>query len=63
MSWKDSAGSPFDTYKRDAVATNGMVSTNHPLGSAAGLEMLAMGGQRYGRGCGGGVRAQRCGSL
>ena len=44
MSWKDSAGSPFDTYKRDAVATNGMVSTNHPMGSAAGLEMLAMGG-------------------
>ncbi len=44
MSWKKNAGSPFDTYKHDAVATNGMVSTNHPLGSAAGLEMLAMGG-------------------
>ena len=44
MTWKKNAGSPFETYKHDAVATNGMVSTNHPLGSAAGLEMLAMGG-------------------
>ncbi len=44
MSWKKNAGSVFETYKRDAVATNGMVATNHPLGSAAGLEMLAMGG-------------------
>ena len=44
MTWKKKAGGPFQTYKRDAVATNGMVSTNHPLGSAAGLEMLAMGG-------------------
>ncbi len=44
MSWKKSAGSPFETYKKEAVASNGMVATNHPLGSAAGLEMLAMGG-------------------
>ncbi len=44
MTWKKNDGSPFETYKHDAVATNGMVSTNHPLGSAAGLEMLAMGG-------------------
>ncbi len=44
MTWKKRAGSPFKTYKQDAVATNGMVATNHPLGSAAGLEMLAMGG-------------------
>ncbi len=44
MSWKKSTGSPFETYKRDAVASNGMVATNHPLGSVAGLEMLAMGG-------------------
>lgn len=44
MTWKKNAGSPFRTYKHDAVATNGMVATNHPLGSAAGLEMLAMGG-------------------
>ncbi len=44
MSWKKSAGSTFETYKKEAVASNGMVATNHPLGSAAGLEMLAMGG-------------------
>ena len=44
MSWKKSAGSPFETYKKEAVGSNGMVATNHPLGSAAGLEMLAMGG-------------------
>ena len=44
MSWKKMAGSPFETYKKEAVASNGMVATNHPLGSAAGLEMLAMGG-------------------
>ncbi len=37
MSWKKFAGSPFETYKRDAVASNGMVATNHPLGSVAGL--------------------------
>ena len=44
MSWRKLAGSPFETYKKDAVASNGMVTTNHPMGSAAGLEMLAMGG-------------------
>ena len=44
MSWKKLAGSPFKTYKKEAVGSNGMVATNHPLGSAAGLEMLAMGG-------------------
>ena len=44
MTWKNNASIPFETFKHDAVATNGMVSTNHPLGSAAGLEMLAMGG-------------------
>ena len=44
MTWNKNAGSPFETYKQDAVASNGMVTTNHPLGSAAGLEMLAMGG-------------------
>ena len=43
-SWKDKAGSPFDTYKQSAVASRGMVSSNHPMASAAGLEMLAMGG-------------------
>ena len=32
------------TEKRPATASRGMVVTNHPLGSAAGAEMLAAGG-------------------
>jgi gamma-glutamyltranspeptidase / glutathione hydrolase len=32
------------TEKRGAIASRGMVVTNHPLGSAAGAEMLAAGG-------------------
>ena len=32
------------TEKRPATASRGMVVTNHPLGSAAGVEMLAAGG-------------------
>src|SRR5215510_6785882 len=32
------------TEKRAATASRGMVVTNHPLGSAAGAEMLAHGG-------------------
>ena len=31
------------TEKRPATASRGMVVTNHPLGSAAGAEMLAAG--------------------
>jgi len=42
--WRARAGTTFDTYKQAATGSNGMVVTNHPLGSAAGLEMLAMGG-------------------
>lgn len=43
-SWRDRSGTSFSTFKQPATASQGMVSTNHPLGSAAGLEMLAMGG-------------------
>lgn len=32
------------TFKQPATGSRGVVVTNHPLGSAAGLEMLAMGG-------------------
>ena len=32
------------TEKRPATSSRGMVVTNHPLGSAAGAEMLAAGG-------------------
>jgi len=42
--WRDRAGSPFTTEKQAAVAARGMVAANHPLAAAAGLEMLAMGG-------------------
>jgi gamma-glutamyltranspeptidase/glutathione hydrolase len=42
--WQRSAGSPFTTEKQEAVAARGMVVANHPLASAAGLEMLALGG-------------------
>ena len=42
--WRARAGTPFTCEKQPARATRGMVVTNHPLGSAAGLEMLAAGG-------------------
>src|SRR5437763_1200723 len=42
--WRDKAGSSFTTEKQAAVAARGMVAANHPLAAAAGLEMLAMGG-------------------
>jgi len=42
--WRARAGTTFDTFKQSATGSQGVVSTNHPLGSAAGLEMLAMGG-------------------
>ncbi|MXP62044.1 gamma-glutamyltransferase [Roseomonas sp. M0104] len=44
MSWKDRAGSPFACEKRPALASKGMVVTNHPVASAAGAEMLLAGG-------------------
>jgi gamma-glutamyltranspeptidase/glutathione hydrolase len=42
--WRDKAGTLFDTAKSSATGTRGVVAANHPLGAAAGLEMLAMGG-------------------
>ncbi|MEM7092753.1 MAG: gamma-glutamyltransferase [Actinomycetota bacterium] len=42
--WRALAGTTFETFKQPATGSQGMVATNHPLGSAAGLEMLAMGG-------------------
>jgi gamma-glutamyltranspeptidase/glutathione hydrolase len=42
--WRAGAGVLFTTEKRPATASRGMVVANHPLGSAAGAEMLAAGG-------------------
>jgi gamma-glutamyltranspeptidase/glutathione hydrolase len=42
--WRDKAGSLFTTEKQEAVASRGLVAANHPLAAAAGIEMLAMGG-------------------
>src|SRR5688572_31548200 len=42
--WRDIAGTLFDTEKSSVTGTRGVVAANHPLGTAAGLEMLAMGG-------------------
>ena len=42
--WRQRAGTEFECEKQPAHGRNGMVVTNHPLASAAGMEMLAAGG-------------------
>ena len=42
--WRQNADALFETEKVSAQGSAGMVVTNHPLGSAAGAEMLAAGG-------------------
>ena len=42
--WRQHAGTKFVCEKRPAHGSNGMVTTNHPLASAAGAEVLAAGG-------------------
>jgi gamma-glutamyltranspeptidase/glutathione hydrolase len=42
--WRARAGAVFTCEKRPAFGLRGMVTTNHPLASAAGAEMLAAGG-------------------
>ena len=42
--WRERAGSPFVPLKRAAAGSRGMVSSNHPMASAAGAEILSMGG-------------------
>ena len=42
--WRTHGAAPFDTEKRPAIGSRGMVVSNHPLASAAGAEMLAAGG-------------------
>src|SRR5215470_18513622 len=43
-SWRDRAGTLFVCEKSSAHGRNGMTASNHPLASAAGVEMLAAGG-------------------
>jgi len=42
--WRERAGTPFTCEKQPAHGKSGVVVTNHPLASAAGMEMLAAGG-------------------
>ncbi|WP_246775382.1 gamma-glutamyltransferase [Methylobacterium aquaticum] len=42
--WRARAGAPFACEKTPVTARRGMAVTNHPLASAAALEMLAVGG-------------------
>ena len=42
--WRVRAGATFTCEKHPAIGRRGMVVTNHPLASAAGVEMLAAGG-------------------
>jgi gamma-glutamyltranspeptidase / glutathione hydrolase len=42
--WRTRAGTIFRCEKQPATGTRGMAVTNHPLASAAGVEMLAAGG-------------------
>ena len=42
--WRERAGTQFATEKQAAVGSRGVVTANHPLGSAAGAEILAAGG-------------------
>ncbi len=44
MAWRDRAGSRFACEKTSATGRRGMAVTNHPLASAAAVEMLAAGG-------------------
>jgi gamma-glutamyltranspeptidase/glutathione hydrolase len=42
--WRERAGTTFACEKQPAHGRNGMAVSNHPLASAAGVEMLAAGG-------------------
>jgi gamma-glutamyltranspeptidase/glutathione hydrolase len=42
--WRDRAATSFECQKQPASSSRGMAVSNHPLASAAGVEMLAAGG-------------------
>jgi gamma-glutamyltranspeptidase/glutathione hydrolase len=45
--WRDRAGTLFACEKQSAAGSRGMVGTTHPLASAAGMQMLAGGGNAF----------------
>jgi len=47
FNWRDRAATLFDCEKQPAVGSRGMVVTNHPLSSAAGMQLLAGGGNAF----------------
>jgi gamma-glutamyltranspeptidase/glutathione hydrolase len=42
--WREHAGTLFATSKQEVIASEAVVTSNHPLASAAGMETLARGG-------------------
>ncbi|MDE2999022.1 MAG: gamma-glutamyltransferase [Gemmatimonadota bacterium] len=42
--WRDTAAAPFQVQKQPATGSRGVVAANHPIGSAAGAQMFALGG-------------------
>src|SRR4249920_4087809 len=42
--WRDRTATTFECEKKPAAGSRGMVVSNHPLASSAGVEMLAAGG-------------------
>ena len=47
LSWRDRAGTHFVPEKSPVTGSKGVVAANHAIGSAAGLEMLALGGNAF----------------
>lgn len=44
MTWRDKSDSPFTCEKTPVTASQGVAVTNHPLASAAAMEIMAAGG-------------------
>ena len=42
--WRDNAAAPFQVQQQPATGSRGVVAANHPIGSAAGAQMFALGG-------------------